>query len=147
MKGVFGAFMALFIIGVALVDWRMLLVIPMAVGNGWINATAIKKNKFGKPWHYVQYTILLGTLGVLFWKNILFLDELLITVAFYYTFFEVSLNLFRGVEWDYTGRTSTIDKLMRKVFKTPATLNAGFMAVKLLLTFAGIAVYLFNKPF
>ena len=46
----------LFFIGVE--DWKILLVVPVAIANAYINACAIKSNKFGDLWHDLQFTIL-----------------------------------------------------------------------------------------
>ena len=53
-----GIFVMAFATRIAFYDWTVLLIIPMAILNGYINSEAIKKNKVGRRWHDLQGIIL-----------------------------------------------------------------------------------------
>jgi len=106
-------FMAL-LARVSFVDWSMLFMMPIGILNGYINANAIKKGKFGKLWHNLQAFILLIIFAALFLLKYIQPRELLWIWASYYTIFEISLNLFRGNSWNYVGESATTDKILWK---------------------------------
>ena len=136
----------LMLVGVAVNDWTLLLIIPIGLLNAWINSKAIQKHLVGRLWHNLQLFILLVTLGTLVWVKIIMWDEILLLMALYYATFEVTLNLFRKKPYNYVGKTSFMDRMIWKVFKTQASVNTFFSLGKLLLIFAGVAIYLTGKP-
>jgi len=141
--------LAVFFFGTAIAtgiqDWRILIIIPLAILNGYINSSAIKKNKFGDLWHDLQFFILAVIMGVLVWFGIVKLDEVVLIMAFSYVSFEVSLNLFSGWDWNHVGTTSDIDRWITKKFKTLGMRRRIFLVSKLFALFIGFAIYIFNK--
>lgn len=125
-------------------DWTVLLVIPLAILNGYINSKAIQKNKVGRKWHDIQYYILLTLLGVLVLVGLIDLKAVVFIMALYWVFFEISLNQFNDWDWDWVGTTGRWEKLMRKVFKTLATRRVYFVVSKIFALFAGYLIYMWN---
>lgn len=150
IKNIFFALIAaLMLVFVGIEDWQMLLIIPIAILNGLINARFIGQHVVGEFYHDLQLGILLVVFIVLVATKVILPDEILLILSFYYAAFEISLNRFRKPPkiWNYVGHTSFIDRLIRSVFKTEGKARAFFMASKWILLFAGLTIYLWNKPF
>lgn len=130
---------------IAVYDWTLLLVIPLAIVVSKLNQLAIKKELVGKVWHNVQLGILVTTLGALVLTKLVKYDEIVLLLTLYYVTYETSLNFFRKLPLEYIGKTSVVDKLLRKMFKKPALLNQMTTIGKFFLLFIGIAIYLTGK--
>lgn len=137
----------LVIFSIALQDWKLLLVIPFALGISYINFKAIGKELVGKWWHSIQLLILVVAFVILVLTHVIKWDETLLILSLYYVTFEVSLNKLRGKKLNYIGKTAALDKFIWKVCKTEAMVNQISALSKFLLLFAGIALYLTGKPF
>ena len=127
-------------------DWLMLIPIPLAILNGYINSRAIAKHKVGKKYHTIQLLLLAGIIITLKLTNVLFWDELALVVSMYYATFEISLNLFNGQIWNYTGKTAWTDRMIRRIAKNEGRVRVMFIVFKLMFFFAGMTIYLMNKP-
>lgn len=139
-----GATVILFFIGRE--DWAMLIPIPLAILNGYINSRAIARHKVGKKYHTIQVLLLTAILVTLKLTNVLFWDELALVVSLYYAAFEISLNKFNGQVWNYVGKTAFLDRLQRRLVNTEGKSRTLFIVIKLLFLFAGMSIYLANKP-
>ena len=120
----------------------ILLILPIGLINAYINYRGIQKGKVNNTWHVIQLGILVGVLVILILLNVVAWKEVLLIVSLYYTAFEVTLNLLRKLPFNYVGKTSMLDKLLRKVFKNEAIVRQVFTVSKILLVFAGIAIFL-----
>ena len=127
-------------------DWQMLIPIPLAILNGYINSRAIAKHRVGKKWHIIQLLTLSSLCGILVATKAILWDELALVVALYYTAFEISLNKFNGQVWNYVGQVAWLDRLQRRITKTEGKSRTLFAVIKLMLVFAGMSIYLANKP-
>lgn len=132
---------------IAIHNWMIILVVPLAIAIAYVNKTLIEKDTMPKIWHTIQFLFLSICLTILVVFGIVKLDEIFILMALYYITFESFLNHFRGLPLNYIGHTSFIDKTIRKAFPKPAMLNTMSYLIKFFLLFAGIAIFLNNKPF
>lgn len=141
------------LITIGIYDFYLLTPVLIGVINGWINARAINKNKFGKWWHGLQLLILVVILGLLILFKIVKWNEVLLVVTLYYITFETVLNLLRKPKkvWDYVGHTSAIDKAIRSLMgvfkKNPieGQVRTFLTVIKWFLLFVGMAIYLSDK--
>ena len=139
-----GAAVILFFVGRE--DWTMLIPIPLAIINGYINSRAIARHRVGKKYHTIQVLLLTAILVTLKLTNVLFWDELALVVSLYYAAFEISLNKFNGQVWNYIGKTAWIDRLQRRMVNTEGKSRTLFIVVKMILIFVGLSIYLADKP-
>lgn len=138
---IIGFGMAVVLSAIGYYDWTMLLVLPIAFGNGLLNASAITNNKFGDIWHALQWWILATILAILTWVGVYKIDELLLTIALYFSVFEVTVNLSRKPRkpWNYVGFKAWSDKLTRWVVKgNEAYSRVLFIVIKLFLIAGGL---------
>jgi len=134
---------AVVIWAVGMQDWKLTLIVPFALLVSFINFKLI--DKVGKVWHEVQLSGLVIAFVILIITKVIKWDEIMLLISLYYVTFETSLNAFRKLPLNYIGKTSTIDKLIRKVFKKEAMLNQMSTLGKFILLFIGIAIYFTGK--
>ena len=125
--------------------WELVLIIPMAVINGWINSTPFDKRSVGKLWHGLQLGILFAIAGVMVWLKVIAWEEIVLVIALYHSTFEISRNLFENQEWDYVGETANTDQWIRAKFRTLGLRRTFFITSKVIFIFAGFAIFMFSK--
>lgn len=129
--------------------------IPLSIGLAYINYKAILKELVGFWWHTIQF-FLLVCLGFAFVHFVL--QKGLIEITLYVTLlasthwivFDLSLNGFRGLPYDYVGYNSTLDKTWRKLTKELGEANTRtlFIVMKLVLFFFTMAaLHIINEQF
>ena len=126
-------------------DWTMLIPIPLAILNGYINSRAIARHKVGKKYHTIQVLLLTAILVTLKLTNVLFWDELALVVSLYYAAFEISLNIWNKQNWAYIGKTAWIDRTLRRMVNSEGKSRTLFIVTKLFFLAAGMSIYLINK--
>lgn len=121
-----------------------LLIIPIAILNGLINARAINMGKFGVYWHDIQVYILVILMASFVWAGIVKLDEIILVLSLYYASFEISVNRFRKPrkKWNYTGYTSKMDRFIRKNCQKYMMPNHAFIFIKMISILIGLTIYL-----
>ena len=140
-----GATVILFFIGRE--DWTMLIPIPLAILNGYINTRYWKRKQIGKRFHNLQLIILVSLAAILVATKVILWDELTLVVALYYATFEISINKLNNQVWNYTGKSSELDRFFRRLTKhNEGKSRTLFIVIKLLFLFAGMSIYLANKP-
>ena len=142
---VFGTFIGVMAVFAGLEDYIVVLPIALGVLNGFINKKMIDLFKVGKIYHAVQLAALFTIMGILIWTKLVLWDEALLMTMFYWIPFEMSLNLFRGREYDYIGHTTWPDKTIRGMFKSYGLARTFLTVVKVILAFTGFTIYMFNK--
>jgi hypothetical protein len=157
-------------ITVAFYNPWLLLAVALGVANGFFNTHVRKKDiesfkdRINDLWHGLQFFILCTILLVLWFSGVVMTDELLISTAFYYAAFEVSMNYFSGKDLNYVGIDAKIDAFMWKIFvgfgfdlnrpnqvqeermiKREGMVRTLFMVTKLFMLLGGIGWFLANK--
>lgn len=127
------------------IHWALVLVVPLAILNGYINSRAIAAHKVGKKYHTIQLIIFVSLCATLVATGVILWDEIILVVALYYAAFETSLNLFNGKAYNYVGETAETDKLIRKWFPLIWQQRWFFVVSKLILFFVGLIIYYLNK--
>ena len=146
MKTIFLTLTLIIMATIAFYNAWLLIAVAVGILNALLNHIRIKDHIISKLWHGLQFGLLVAVLAALVWRHIVMWDEVLIIVAFYYTSFEVALNLFRKKPWNYVGHTAFMDRTIRNMFNSEAFVTAFFVASKYVLMFAGLTVFLLNKP-
>ena len=123
------------------IHWTLVLVVPLAILNGYINSRAISKNKVGKKYHTIQLLIFVSLAATLVATKVILWDEIILVVALYYAAFETSLNLFNGKSYSYVGETAWMDRTVRGWFPKIWQQRWFFVVSKLFLFFIGLAIY------
>jgi len=143
---IFAAFIAFVSVFMGIENWIVVLPIGLAVANGYVNKIMIDRFKVGKIYHGVQIGVLFAIMGALVWLGWVVWNEVLLMTMLYFISFEMSLNLFRGRDYDYIGENSWFDRTIRKMFKTYGLARTFLTTSKLLLFVAGVIIFTFNKP-
>ena len=142
---IFMFFVAFVSIFMGLQNWIVTLPIALGVLNGYVNKRMIDKSKVGKIYHGVQNAVLLAIMGALLWLGWVLPNEALLMTMMYWIPFELSLNLFRGRDYDYIGESSWYDLTIRGWFKNYGLARKFLTVTKLLLFMAGVTIFMFNK--
>lgn len=146
-KGIlFIIFIGIFAFFAGMEDYMMVLPIALGVINGYVNKRMIDKFKVGKVYHTVQWITLITIMGVLILTKLVQWDEALFMTMMYWIPFELSLNLFRKRDYDYIGENSWSDGVIRNSFKTYGLARTFLTVVKIVLTFTGFTIYMWDKP-
>ena len=127
-------------------DYMMVLPIALGVINGYVNKRMIDKFKVGKVYHTVQWLVLIVIMGILIWTKVVAWDEALFMTMMYWIPFEMTVNLLRGNDYDYIGENSWTDQLVRRNFATYGLARTFLTILKIVLTFTGFTIYMWDKP-
>lgn len=117
----------------------IVLSLMLIVGIAWIDAyTDAWRWKRGEKIYHIPEGIvrLLAIWFIGMWR----LDVLVLNCAIFWILFELILYAYRGLPWDYVGKTDIGDKLWRKLF--PNNTGKWLMALKILSLIIGILIYI-----
>jgi hypothetical protein len=123
-----------------------LLMIPFSFLISKINNSYIKKEKVGFWWHNVQFfsLFLLGySILLLIFKDLeVALSYTLQLSLTHWIMFDIFLNILRGLDMNYIGHTSMIDKTVRKWGSglSEANLRNAFLGFKIIVWFTSLVI-------
>jgi len=119
--------------------------IPISLALAYLNRWAIQEHLVDDLWHSFQLAILVSVGIAVF--SFIDLDYkyflLLICSLTHWVAFDTFLNVLRGLNYDYIGYTSTIDKTARKALSwlSEANMRTAYLVIRLWLVFGAWGVY------
>ena len=91
----------------------MILTIIFTLLSAYYDAQELKAGRYFKD-HTPRA---LFRVLILFIISVLFNTHVLILLSVFYLIFDISLNLMRGLQWNYVGNTSVLDRFKRRFKK------------------------------
>ncbi len=121
----------------AIVDWSVFILILIA----WINIKILNDYfyiVFDNRWHVTDATFRVMMSLWIFYKQaglhwwVLFAAGVFLSI--YWIWFDIGLNKKRGLNWDYVGNHSYMDKYLLKKLERPIFIKIALLAVCIMMT-------------
>jgi len=74
----------------------------------------IEYERYRKWWHILGFAIRVGIVGIIYMHGSLIHTGIAVFIST--VGWNIGINLINGLKWYYVGKTSTIDKLIRRIF-------------------------------